>query len=319
METSTESAAPAPAPAEAAPAATTEPATPSPDAKRAKRDAIVARVRAATKASDEQAPAATAAPAPAPAATTTAVPAEPAPAPSPDAALTARLQALEAELNETKTKLTEREKVRAAPTDVEGLLDLMAENPDMTIEKLSELYLARQDNPAHKVLTAAEKRLAAIEAKIAAGEKAEKERAEKVAQDAQREAGRKDMRAILDGDKGRWPRLTRDERNATEAIAEAEGKAGERARELIARGGKFTEDVAKKLVAEALDEIEKDRADRHARYAPPDIPARRTITATAGSTGTVPERKPEAERPKTSAERKAEILARVRRGQPQTT
>lgn len=189
----------------------------------------------------------------------------------------------------------------------------------MTIEKLSELYLKRQDNPAHKELSAAEKRLKAIEDKLAEGDRVLKEREQKAAFDVQREAGRKDMRALLDGDKARWPRLTRDERNTTEALGEAETKASEKARAIVAKGGKFTEEIAKGLIAEALDEIEKDRADRATRYSMPDIPARRTITATAGSTGTISERKPETEKPQTREQKKAEILARVRRGQPQTT
>jgi hypothetical protein len=308
--------APVAAPETAAPATIAEPVAVSPDQRRAKKDAIIKSVRnAAAKAA-----AATETPAETPSPAETPKPAEaPKPAePSPDAALTSRLAALEAELNETRTKLTEREKVRAAPANVEELVDLMSENPDMSIEKLSELWLKRQDNPAHKEITAAEKRLAAIEAKIEAGEKAEKDRAERAAQESTAAEGRKAMRGILDGDKARWPRLTRDERNATEAVAEAESKAGDRARALIAKGGKFTEEVGRTMVAEALDEIEKDRADRATRYAMPDIPARRTITASAGSTGTVPQLKPESDAP-TREQKKAQILARVRAGQPKNS
>jgi hypothetical protein len=310
-------AAPAPAPEAAAGGSSPAPEAVSPDQRRAKKDAIIKSVRAAAaKASGEPPPAE-----PKPAETPEPKPAEtPKPAePAPDAALTTRLAALEAELNETRGKLTEREKQRAAPTDVEGLLDLMADNPDMSIEKLSELYLKRQDNPAHKELGAAEKRLAAIEAKIAAGEKAEKDRAERTAQEATAAEGRKAMRGILDGDKARWPRLTRDERNATEAVSEAESKAGDRARALIAKGGKFTEELGRQMVAEALDEIEKDRADRATRYAMPDIPARRTIGAGSGSTGTIPQSRAETAEPLSRDQRKREILARVRAGQPKTS
>ncbi len=311
METSTETAAPAPATTDSAPAATPEPAPASPDTKRAKRDALVARVRAGAKVSAEPAPAATASePVTAPAATSAPKP-ETAATVTNDAGLTERLAALEAELNETKTKLTEREKARLAPTDVEGLLDLMSENPDMSIEKLSELYLKRQDNPAHKELTAAEKRLKAIEDKIAEGERIAKEREQQAVQAAVAAECERVARGIIAGDKGRWPRVTRDERNIVEAMNDAAIRAVKKA------GDKqLTQKQREDAFREALDDVEKDLADRHARYAPPDIPARRTITASAGSTGTVTERKPSDDRPKTTADRKAEILARVRRGQP---
>jgi hypothetical protein len=302
-------AAPAAAPAPAEPAAAATP-VPGPD-RRARKDAIVQRVR------DAQAKAA-----PAPAATTPVVPAkapEPAPAtvapaPAPDP----RLAALETEAAGLRTKLEEASKVKAAPKDVDGFVDYM-EEAGFTMEQISELWLKRQDNPDHKVLSAAEKRLKAIEDKIAAGEKTQKEREDKTAAEASAAEGRKQIRGMLDGDKARWPRLTRDERNATEALSEAEGKAGDKARALIKAGGSWTEEVAKKLVMEALDEIEADRADRATRYAMPDIPARRTITATTGNTGTLPTPRPEPAEPLTREQKKAALLARVRAGQPKTT
>ena len=254
---------------------------------------------------------------PAPAATPTPKLADPPAAAAPvstvDSELTTRIKALEEELNGAKAKLTEREKMRTAPADVEGLLDLMAELGDAaTMEKLSEAYLARQDNPAHKVLTAAEKRLAAIEAKIAEGEKAEKERAERAAQQAAAAEGEKVARGIISEGKARWPRITRDDRNIAEAMNDAATRALKKA------GDKqLTQAQRMDAFRDALDEVEKDLADRHARYAMPDIPRKPTISSATGSTGTVPQ--PRTEKPLTRAEMKAQILARVRAGQPSTT
>lgn len=305
MEPSTEatpSTAAAATPAVAEPVATP---TPAPQDKAAKRAALIKSVRAAQAAAPVAAPAAAE-----PVAITTAV-AAPALTPTvpADTGLADRIAALEAELNGTKTKLAEREKVRAAPTDVDGLLDLMSENPDMSIEKLSELYLARQDNPAHKALTAAEKRLAAIEAKIAVGEKAEKERAERTAQQAAASEGEKIARSIITADKGRWPRVTRDDRNIVEAMNDAATRAVKKAADKPLSQAQRAD-----AFREALDEVEKDLAERATRYSLPDIAPRRTITNAAGSTGTIPE--PVADKPMTHDQRKQAILARVRRGQP---
>lgn len=301
----------------AAPVATSaEPvATPAlaPQDKASKRAAIVKSVRAAQAAAAVEPEPAAVTPKPA----TTATPAAtvaPVAVATPDTGLTDRLAALERELNDTRSKLTEREKVRAAPSDVEGILDLMSENPDMTIEKISELYLKRQDNPAHKELSAAEKRLAAIEAKIAAGEKAEKDRADRAAGATAEADGLKVARGIIDEGKSRWPRLTRDERNITEAIPEAADRAFK-----MLGGKEASPEKRRELFMAALDEVEKDRAERATRYSMPDIPARRTITATAGSNGTLPQPKPDSEQPLSKEDRKRKILARVRAGQPKTT
>lgn len=235
--------------------------------------------------------------------------------------LSKQLRELGEQLTEAKGKIPTEDKyatlIARAKDDPAVLLDDLAEH-GITLESISTSFLKRQDNPAHKELTAQQKEIADLKARLDAKEKAEKD-ATTASEASKAEAtGREAVKTMVDGDKARWPVITAHADNASEAIPDAIAAARIVGKKL---GRLPTAAEAEKILGDCLDEIEKSLTAKGARYRKPDIapaaPARRTIAAPAGTTGGP--RAASGAAPQSLSDRKREIVAAARRaGQPKS-
>lgn len=235
--------------------------------------------------------------------------------------LSKQVRELGEQLTEAKGKIPAEDKyaslIARAKDDPAALLDDLAEH-GITLESISTSFLKRQDNPAHKELTAQQKEIADLKARLDAKEKAEKD-ANTASEASKAEAtGREAVKTMVDGDKARWPVITAHADNASEAIPDAIAAARIVGKKL---GRLPTATEAEKILGDCLDEIEKSLTAKGARYRKPDIapaaPARRTIAAPAGTAGAA--RGAPAAAPQSLYDRKREIVAAARRaGQPKS-
>lgn len=242
----------------------------------------------------------------------------PKPAATPDprdaaiADLTSKLTALEAKL--TAPAKTEE----AKPDRYEALKAKLAKHPSHIfeefpelggLEKVSDDWLKRQDDPAYERTIAVADEVKELREKLAAKDKADEDAKKAAAADAAQKAGRDGVKGLVDADKARWPRISRDVANLDEAVGTAIAAAQKVA---IKLGRDIPEEEARKIVADCLDDVEKDFAARAGRYALPDISAapkpRAGLVEGGGSVGAVRDPAPPA-----AKLTKAQIIERVRK------